>query len=93
MRYKGRNKIRIRTSSLPNTSSENWGVKRKVKVLEEITKNNMTDEQVFEKWGITRQEKEEWQERFTKGGKKGLRITYATEYRRKKTTALDDYFV
>jgi Protein of unknown function (DUF1153) len=59
-----------------------WTRARKMEVIREF-RGGATDVQIFEYYGVTRQELEEWIAKVERHGSGALRVTHETRYRRR----------
>lgn len=62
----------------------NWVKSRKLKVLEDLKAGKETTQSLWEKYELSPEEIEEWQNNLERFGELSLRITYANRYRRRK---------
>lgn len=64
-----------------------WVASRKARLIRAIEDGEMTDLDAYIAYGITKPELDEWREKYTKFGLRGLRVTHVKKYRSKNVIA------
>jgi len=74
---------RDRFADLPPPDTDRWVPRRKAQVVAAVDRGVLTAEEACERYGLTIEEFESWEQLAKKHGSQGLRVTLLQKYQRR----------